>query len=66
VTGGLCLTGDNTQFLAYEGVHKGGLAHVGVAYDVDESCFVHVEKNKKKKLKTKNWLQQLPTKVFSF
>ena len=41
VARGLCLEGGDGDALAHEEVHEGRLAHVGVAYDVDKSGFVH-------------------------
>ena len=41
---GLSLAGDNAKTFAYQGVHQGGLAHVGVADDVYKACFVHGER----------------------
>ena len=38
---GLGLAGDDAEPLAHQGVHEGRLAHIGVADDVYESCFMH-------------------------
>ena len=41
VTGGLGLEGSDADALAYELVHQRRFTHVGVAYDIYKSCFVH-------------------------
>jgi len=40
VTGGLGLIGDNGDFLPYQGVGQGGLAHVGPAHHGDHTGFL--------------------------
>ena len=37
----LCLERGDAYTLAYQLVHQGGLAHIGVAHDVYESCLMH-------------------------
>ena len=38
---GLRFAGDDAEAFAYQCIHEGGFAHVGVADDVYESCFMH-------------------------
>jgi hypothetical protein len=40
MAGGLCLGCDDGQTFANEGIHKGGLANIGVAHNVDKSGFM--------------------------
>ena len=42
MTCGLCFWGYDAQLLAHQGVHEGRLTRVGIANDVDESCFMLV------------------------
>ena len=41
VTGGLRLAGDNRQFLTHQQIAEGGLAHVGVSYNIYKACAMH-------------------------
>jgi len=42
VPGGLCLESGDADLLAHQLIHQRRLAHIGISYDIYESCLVHI------------------------